>query len=138
MERYGGGYGKRLLVIDDEEDIRDFTYLALSDIGYNVFWATNGLDGLQEMKKRRYDTVIAEYNALRMEGRQFVESARVIRPNTPIIMMSGDDTVIEKLCRMNGIDGYIPKPFEFSKVLTMISRASPHQPRLRLPQESSS
>ena len=81
------GYGKRVLVIDDAEDIRYFTCLALADAGYNVYSAADGLNGLQEMKKRRYDTVIVDYHVPRLNGGQFINFAHVMWPTTPIIVM---------------------------------------------------
>ncbi|MGZ8406356.1 MAG: response regulator, partial [Nitrospira sp.] len=52
------GYGKRILIIDDAEDIRYLTSLALNDAGYNTYSASDGAEGLDAMRKRRYDVVL--------------------------------------------------------------------------------
>lgn len=96
-------YGKRVLVIDDAEDIRYSTCLALTDAGYNVYSAADGSDGLQEMKKRRYDTVLVDYHMPRLNGGQFINIAHDTWPNTPIILMTGDYQITDQLDRVEGV-----------------------------------
>jgi len=122
------GYDKRILVIDDADDIRYFTCLALSDAGYNVYSAVDGLDGLREMKKRHYDTVLVDYNMPHLNGGQFIEIARVMWPDTPIILMSGDYCIAAQLDHVEGIYACIPKPFDLPTLLGLIAHASKSEP----------
>ncbi|MDN5941498.1 MAG: response regulator [Nitrospira sp.] len=122
--RINEGYGKRVLVIDDAQDIRHLTCLALSDAGYNVYSAADGLDGLEEMKKRRYDTVLVDNNMPRLNGGQFIAIAHVTWPDTPIILMSGDWRSIDRLDAVEGIYARISKPCELPKLLDLIAHVS--------------
>lgn len=117
------GYGKRILVIDDAHDIRYFTCLALSDAGYNVYSASDGSEGLQQMKKRRYDIVLVDYNMPRLDGGQFIEIARVMWPNTPIILMSGDFRFSDQIDRIEGTYACLSKPFDLTTLLSLIAGA---------------
>ncbi|MEP6934649.1 MAG: response regulator [Nitrospirota bacterium] len=96
------GYGKRVLEIDDAYSVRYFTCLALSDAGYNVFSADDGSEGLQQMKKRRYNIVLVDYNMPRVSGGQFIDIARVQWPDTPIILMFGDFRISGQVGRLRG------------------------------------
>lgn len=66
------GYGKRILFIDDADDIRYLTSMAFSDAGYNVYSACDGVEGLEAMTKRRYDVVLVDYHMPRLNGPQFL------------------------------------------------------------------
>ncbi len=56
------GYGKRILVVDDEEHIRVLLCLLLEQDGYNVHIATDGEEALDEMMKRRFDIVLTDFD----------------------------------------------------------------------------
>ena len=115
-------HGARILVIDDAHDIRYLTCLALSDAGYQVDSAVDGLEGVREMKKRRYDMVLVDHNMPRLDGRQFIEIARILWPETPIILMSGDFRVSDQAGDVEGIYAFISKPFELPKLLDVIAQ----------------
>ena len=130
------GYGKRALVIDDNEDILYLTGTALMDRGYNVYTASDGLQGSEQMKKRRYDVVLVDYHMPRLNGLQFIEICRMMWPETPIILMSGDDSVTGHSDLVKGIFGCIAKPFEPPRLVELVNRAChnlPQEDRFKLP-----
>ena len=49
------GYGKQVLVADDEASVRRLVTLVLEQVGYIIAWAGDGFEALEEMKKRRFD-----------------------------------------------------------------------------------
>jgi two-component system, chemotaxis family, chemotaxis protein CheY len=133
------GYGKRVLVIDDNEDILYLTGIALLDRGYNVYAASDGLEGSEQMKKRRYDVVLVDYHMPRLNGLQFIEICRMMWPETPIILMSGDEDVINHSDLIKGIFGCIPKPFESSRLIELVNQAChnlPQRDHFQLPRGS--
>ena len=117
------GYGKRVLIIDDNEDNLYLTGGALMDRGYNVYQASDGLEGSEHMKKRRYDVVLADYHMPRLNGLQCIEMCRVMWPETPIILMSGDDFVTDGSNLVKEIFGCIAKPFESSRLIELVNQA---------------
>ncbi len=117
------GYGKRVLIIDDNEDILYLTGTALMDRGYNVYTASDGFEGSEQMKKRRYDVVVVDYHMPQLNGLQFIETCRMMWPETPIILMSGDDFVTDHSDLVKGIFECIAKPFEPSRLIELVNRA---------------
>lgn len=117
------GYGKRALIIDDDQDIAYLTGIALMNRGYNVYTASDGFEGSEHMNKRRYDVVLVDYHMPRLNGLQFIEMCRVMWPETPIILMSGDDFMIDHADRIEGIVGCIAKPFELPRLLELVNQA---------------
>jgi two-component system, chemotaxis family, chemotaxis protein CheY len=132
------GYGKRVLIIDDNEDILYLAGTALMDRGYNVYTAADGFQGSEQMEKRRYDVVLVDYQMPRVNGLQFIEACHVKWPETPIILMSGDDFLIHHCDRVKGIYGYIAKPFELLRMIELVNRAClglPGEDRFTLPRD---
>ena len=117
------GYGKRALIIDDNEDILNLTGITLMDRGYNVYTASDGFGGSEQMKKRRYDVVLVDYHMPRLNGLQFIETCRMRWPETPLILMSGDDYVTDHSDLIKGIFGCIAKPFEPPRLIELVNQA---------------
>ncbi len=123
------GYGKRILIIDDNEDILYLTGMALSNRGYNVYTACDGFEGLAHMKRRRYDAVLTDFHMPRLSGLQFIEMCRSMWPETPIILMSGDTWMTDRAALVEGTFGRVAKPFDLAQLLELVNRAcrnSPH------------
>lgn len=132
------GYGKRVLIIDDNEDILYLAGTALMDRGYNVYTAADGFQGSEQMEKRRYDVVLVDYQMPRLNGLQFIEACRVKWPETPIILMSGDDFLTHHCDLVKGIYGYIAKPFELLRLIELVNQACqslPGEDRFTLPRD---
>ncbi len=117
------GYGKRVLVVDDKEDGRQLLADLLEQAGFNVHLAADGLQALQEMKKRHFDAVITDYHMPRMNGREFMVHRRAAWPNTPVVILSGytgdlADHVIEQ-----GAFAWVHKPYEAQHLLSLLRSA---------------
>lgn len=130
------GYGKRILIIDDAEDLRYLTSMALSNAGYNTYTASDGSEGLDAMTKRRYDVVLVDYHMPRVNGLQFIETSRSQWPDTPIILMSADAPLYGQISLLEGTFACIEKPFELPHLLELIScacRRAPQQGLAKMP-----
>ncbi|HEX5545171.1 MAG TPA: response regulator [Nitrospira sp.] len=133
------GYGKRALIIDDNEDILHWTGITLMDRGYNVYTASDGFGGSEQMKKRRYDVVLVDYHMPRLNGLQFIEMCRMMWPEIPIILMSVDDYVTHHSDHIKGIFGSIAKPFEPPQLIELVNQACrnvPQKDQFRMPCDS--
>ena len=126
------GYGKRILIIDDANDVRYLTSMALSDAGYNVYSASDGVEGLEAMSKRRFDVVLVDYQMPRLNGLQFLETSRSLWPDTPIILMSGDHRFYGQKDLLEGTFACVEKPFELPYLIELIGCACRKAPQYEL------
>ena len=116
------GYGKRILVVDDEELIRVLLCLLLEQDGYSVHAATGGEEALDEMMKRRFDIVLTDFDMPRRNGLDVLSFGRVICPDVPIIIMSAVPE-IEDVARERGAYACILKPFDNHDLLDLLHGA---------------
>ena len=117
------GYGKRVLIIDDNEEILYETGVALMDRGYNVYTASDGFEGSEQMNKRRYNLVLVDYHMPRLNGLRFIEICRALWPETPIILMSVDTFITHRSDLVQGTIGCVAKPFELSQLVDLVNQA---------------
>jgi two-component system KDP operon response regulator KdpE len=111
----------RILVVDDESQIRRVMRTTLAMHGYEVIEATNGIEALGLVRSSDYDLVLLDVN---MPGKSGVETCREIRvlgSNPAIIMITVRDSATDKVDALDaGADGYITKPFGISELLARI------------------
>jgi signal transduction histidine kinase len=105
---------KRILVIDDEEWLREMVQMALSQQGYEVIEAGNGSAGIQVAQKQLPDLILCDVNMEKMDGYGTLSSLRN-EPATaaiPFILMTGlaDNAGMRHGMEL-GADDYLPKPF---------------------------
>jgi DNA-binding NtrC family response regulator len=114
----------RILVIDDEREIRQAYKTVLEKLDCQVDVADDGIDGLSRFLNKMYDVVIADYNLDDMDGLQMLEHFQHIDSRVPVIFSSGlaDETVIEEVMDGGAFD-FIPKPANIEQLLLSISRA---------------
>jgi two-component system response regulator AtoC len=114
----------RLLVIDDEVNMRHMLSTVLRKADYLVDTASDGSEGLQMIERTQYDFVLCDIKMPNMDGMEFLKSARgVIGPST-VIMMSAYgniDTAIEAM-KLGAYD-YISKPFKTDEVYLTLKKA---------------
>lgn len=80
--------GKTILVIDDDDNIRDLLSLEFSDLGYTVLTAGNGFEGIQKLKDRAVDLVILDIKMPGMDGIEALEKIMSIKQGLPVVIHS--------------------------------------------------
>ncbi len=118
------GYGSRVLVVDDEDDVRELMADALVRAGYSVFTARDGMEALGEIKKRRFEVIVTDYQMPMMNGLELLSLSRVLVPNTPVIMVSGAASAMEQVALERGAFAWIRKPSDPRTVLEMVRIAT--------------
>jgi two-component system response regulator AtoC len=115
---------KRLLVIDDEENMRHMLKTLLEKSGYIVETASDGSDALRMVDQTLYDFILCDLKMPKIDGMEFFKSARDKLWATTVIMMSAFgtmDTAIEAM--KQGAYDFISKPFKPDEVLLTLKKA---------------
>ena len=113
----------RVLVVDDEPQIRRVLRSALVSQGYEVQAARTGEDALESMRQERFDLILLD---MRMPGMSGLETCREIREGSlaAIIMLTVSDSEQDKVAALDaGADDYITKPFGSRELLARIRAA---------------
>ena len=123
---------KRILVIDDEENMRYMLQLTLEDEGYEVELASGGEEGLEKVHQNHFDFVICDIKMPGVSGLQVLASVIESSPNIPVIMISAYGNVDSAIEAMkHGAYDYVMKPFKQDEILLTLKKAEERE-RLRL------
>jgi len=115
---------KRLLIIDDEENMRHMLSSMLKKSGYRVSTASNGSEALDMVDQTLYDFILCDLKMPDMSGMEFFEAARDKLWASTVIMMSAYgsiDTAVEAMKK--GAYDFISKPFKLDEVLLTLKKA---------------
>jgi two-component system, OmpR family, KDP operon response regulator KdpE len=125
----------RILVVDDEPQIRRFLRATLEVHGYEVGLAETGRAALEQVTTWRPDVVLLDLGLPEIDG---LEVCRRVREwsDVPIIVLSVRDREDDKVAALNlGADDYLTKPFGTNELLARIQVALRHAARVHTPQE---
>lgn len=120
------GYGKRVLVVDDDESVLNVLVWLFDQAGYNVLAAKDGDSALEEMQRRHFDLVLTDYHMPRLDGITFLLRSRRMWPKTPVILTSADQTDMSEIAVRNGAYAWVRKPYEMSLLLEIVREAIQH------------
>ncbi|MDP3092564.1 MAG: response regulator [Nitrospira sp.] len=115
--------GLRVLVVDDDADMRMALADALIDAGYAVCTAGDGLQALEQLAKRRFDVIVTDYQMPRMNGAELLAASRKRFPITPVIIVSGAGPALEQVARERGAFAFLRKPCTPQTVVDMVRLA---------------
>jgi DNA-binding NtrC family response regulator len=119
----GGSSRGRILVIDDELDIRESLEALLDLEGYDVDLAPNGADGERRLEQRAYDLVLLDLMMPEKSGMEVLRDVRERDRHTPIFMITAYGTVEAAVQAVKlGANDYLAKPWDNEKLLIEIDR----------------
>ncbi len=114
-----------VLVIDDEQGIREMLRYELSQEGFDVEMAENGLAAVEAVKRRKFDLAITDLKMPGMDGVATVEALRSLDPKIEVIVATGYASVETAVaCMKRGAYDYIEKPFDLTELKLLLERAS--------------
>ena len=116
--------GMKILIIDDENDLRDMMKEVLEGEGYQVFCASNGVVGIQLNAAMNPDVILLDLNMPAMDGIETLRNIRNTDSNVDVVILTGygcPDT-IRDAADLN-VSEYLSKPFENKELLSIIGRA---------------
>lgn len=133
----------RILIVDDDPDIRDILKLTLTEENYEVIEAGDGEEALKVIESKPLDLVLVDYKMPKMDGREVCRRVKkdLLLSHLPIIMVTGKGDINDKVNGIDaGADDYVVKPFEPKELLARIrmiirrtSRDLEANPLTRLP-----
>lgn len=116
---------KTILTIDDSRTMRDMLRLTLTEAGYEVLQAADGLEGLAILRDLVPDAVITDINMPVLDGFGFIEKARANERfrDMPILVLTTESTpAMKDRARRAGATGWITKPFDPEKLTSALAR----------------
>src|SRR6266536_5239941 len=118
---HGGEGARRILVIDDEPNIRSFIGRALTAAGYLIGFAGSGSEGLRHALDEHYDLVILDLVMPDMDGCNVLDQLLRARPDQTVMVLSCVADVATKVdCLERGARDYLTKPFSLAELLARI------------------
>lgn len=109
-----------VLIVDDEEDIRNLLAIYLRSEGVHVLTASNGVEALAVLERNKVDLIILDIMMPRMDGIQACMKIR-LENKMPIVMLSAKNEDTDKILGLNvGADDYIAKPFNPLEVVARV------------------
>jgi CheY-like chemotaxis protein len=114
---------RRIMVVDDEEGIREILSTALSGMGYEVVTTNSGTQALNLFLRSSFSLVLTDLEMPGMDGWNLASRIRDRSPDIPVVAMTGQpkEDVMERM-KGNSINAAIFKPFRLEQVLEMIEK----------------
>jgi CheY-like chemotaxis protein len=110
-----------ILIVDDEQPVRDFLAHRLADAGHRTLQAVHGAEALEVAEKERPDLVVSDIMMPVLNGAELCRRLKA-RADTPVILMSAAGP---RAAEGTGADGFIAKPFDLADMEALVGRWSP-------------
>ncbi len=119
---------KRLLIVDDEENMRHMLSVVTSKAGFQVSLAENGEQALAIQEKNPFPYILCDLKMPKMNGLQFLHELNDTSSDAIVIMMSAYATIDDAVEAMKqGAYDFITKPFKTAEILLVLEKACAHQ-----------
>lgn len=111
----------RILIVEDDKEIREGVEIYLQSQGYTVFQAADGVEGLEVMEKEEIHLAIVDVMMPRMDGIRMTLKLRE-KYDFPVIMLSAKSEEVDKIMGLNiGADDYVTKPFTPMELMARVN-----------------
>jgi two-component system phosphate regulon sensor histidine kinase PhoR len=118
-------YNTKILVVDDEQVVREGCSRVLTGKGYEVLTAENGQKAVDLLNKEAVDIILLDLKMPVMSGEEVLKKTSVLYPDIPVIIITGHGTVDTAVdCMKQGAYDFITKPFQIDQFLLTINRAA--------------
>ena len=127
---------KKILIVDDEENIRRIFKKALEKKNYTVHTAPNAEDALQKIKNQKYFLIFSDIFMDGMSGLALLKEVKKISPQAKVVVMTAQDTMNNTIEAMRiGAYDYISKPFDFEVIYTLVAHVESNR-ETQIPSQS--
>ena len=110
-----------ILVVEDEEEVRELLKDILTDGGHEVEFSSNGQKGLELFQEKKFDLVFTDLGMPGMSGWQVAEKIKQLSSDTPVALITGWEVKKKKQeLKKNGVDVVLKKPFRVDEILRLV------------------
>lgn len=111
----------KILIVEDELKTGEYLKRGLTEAGFVVDWAQNGLDGQHLGKTETYDLIVLDVMLPDINGWQIITSLRESGIDIPVLFLTAKDSVEDRVKGLeSGADDYLVKPFAFTELLARV------------------
>ena len=112
---------KKILVVEDEDSIRNVLQVRLANCGFNVVTARDGEEGLAVARAEKPDLIILDLGLPKLPGEEVCRQLRNDENNVPIVMLTAKAEDVDRVVgKVLGANYYMTKPFEWTELLKKI------------------
>lgn len=120
---------RRILVVDDEPDVRQSARMMLEFLGYEVTLAGSGEEALKLFEQERFAGVITDYAMPGMKGDQLSECVKRLQPHCPVVMITAYAEMLRSSGKeLSGVLRVLPKPFLLEQLRSALKEMWPGDP----------
>ncbi len=113
-----------ILVVDDDQSLREFLDILLSKEGYRVYPADSGENALEILKSHKISMVISDIRMPGMDGMSLLKTIKTLRPEMPVVLITAFASMDSAVTAMKeGAWDYLTKPFRIEELREIIERA---------------
>jgi DNA-binding NtrC family response regulator len=108
---------KKILVVDDDDQLRDMLLEVLGSLDYFPIGVKDGEEALNQLKIQDFDLVVSDIRMPKMDGLALLKNIKAKAPQLPVVMITGFPSICpaQKVIQ-EGADGYLAKPFRIEKI----------------------
>ena len=114
-----------VLIVDDDQEIRELLGIALADEGYEVGAAASGSGALDLIKLRHPDLILVDLWLQGESGERFIEAYRALPDATAALVLLSAAPELDTEAGRSGVDRYLAKPFELDELLAIVAQSLP-------------
>ena len=111
-----------ILIVEDDEAIRDLLLDALEQDGYEAVAVSNGIEGVAAAQLRSPAVILLDLNLPLLDGEGVLRELERQGPHAPVVLMTSDPRG-DRLSSAVGVSGYLPKPFDLDDLIMTIEAA---------------
>lgn len=112
----------RILIVEDESNIRELIELNLKEEGYEVVGTGNGRKALDLIAGQHFDLLLLDVMLPEVDGFSITEQVRLSNPEVPILILTAKDMAQDRIAGLKrGADDYLTKPFNLEELLLRVS-----------------
>jgi len=114
---------EKILIVDDEEIMRNFLLDVFVDEGYDLDLAADGVEALDKISKGRYRLIITDIRMPKVDGTEVLRKAKELDPQVKVIIITGyASQQARQECQRLGAAYYIAKPFQINQIRALVNK----------------